>query len=125
MRTETSHIWLGQFGESAPSDFFVERYDRDDDEPLSAFAASQGEVWYDHDFVEMSYVLDLLDIASLVTGHSYADQYLEEVVARARQQGIDRANGFILATAAEFKEPCTLIGAGYRLWYLGTVIYAI
>ncbi len=51
------HFWGGRFDSQAQSDgFFHEHYDHaDDDEPLSAFAASWHELFLDHDFMEMGF----------------------------------------------------------------------
>ena len=118
-RTMISHLWLGQFGPDAPEDFFEEQYDREDDEPLSQFAASQGETWYDHDFVEISYLDDLQEVRALVDGHSYSESYLDSVVAKAAALGIDQANVFVFADKEQFAGPCSASGPGYQLWYLG------
>ena len=119
MKTDISHIWLGQFSTNAPNDFFKERYDREDDEPLSPFAESQGETWYDHDFMEISYLLDPLPISRLVAGHSYAEQYLEAVLSKASSIGLEGANVFIMASKRLFKSARSVEGVGFRLWYLG------
>jgi uncharacterized RDD family membrane protein YckC len=115
-----AHLWLGQFGPAAPADFFEERSPReDDDDPLSPFAASQGETWYDHDFVEISYLDEMESVGSLVDGHSYSDTYRDAVVARAAALGIDRANVFVWAGREQFNSPNSTSGPGYQLWYLG------
>lgn len=116
---EISHIWLGQFGPEAPEDFFEEQYGREDDAPLSQFAASQGKSTYDHDHVEISYLNDMESVRSLVHGHSYYRSYLDDVVAKAAELGIQRANVFILAGQEQFPSPRSASGPGYQLWYLG------
>jgi uncharacterized RDD family membrane protein YckC len=114
-----AHLWLGQFAPDAPADFFEERRPREDDEPLSPFAASQGETWFDYDFVEISYLDDMESVGSLVDGHSYSDTYRDAVVARAAALGIDRANVFVWAGREQFNSPNSTSGPGYQLWYLG------
>lgn len=125
MKTETSHIWIGRFSENAPSNFFEERHDREDDEAVSLFAQSQGELWYDHDFMEISYVNAAVDIAELVAGHSYSEQYLDAVLAAAKDGEIDTANVFVLASESEFALAVPVSGDGYELWYLGKFTYNI
>jgi uncharacterized RDD family membrane protein YckC len=117
--TMIAHLWLGQFGPEAPEDFFEERYDREDDEPLSQFAASQGETWYDHDFVEISYLDEMGSVRSLVEGHSYCESYLDSIVAKAATLGIDRVNVFVFADKEQCSSPRSARGPGYQLWYLG------
>lgn len=125
MKTEISHIWLGLFSKEAPSNFFAGRYDREDDEPLSLFAESQGELWYDQDFVEISYLHEPLQVANLVVGHSYSEQYLDTVLSKASAIGIENANVFVLATKSEFESARSVEGVGFKLWYLGEYQYEI
>lgn len=119
MKKEISHIWLGEFKGNAPEDFFEEHYDREDDEPLSAFAKSQGQIWYNHDFIEISYLDEPERVATLVDGHSYSEQYLQKVIIHAENLGIHKANVFVLAYKNEIMTPSTVEGVGYKLWYLG------
>ncbi len=125
MKTETSHIWLGSFLEGAPANFFVERYDREDDEPLSLFGESQGKTWYDHDYVEISFLKAPVNIAELVKGHSYSEQYLDDVLVAGQAAEIDAANVFVLASEDQFPSATTASGEGYKLWYLGKFTYNI
>lgn len=125
MKTETSHIWLGLFSDNAPADFFVERYDREDDEPLSPFSESQGEIYYDHDFVEISYLNSPVNIAELVEGHSYSEQYLDSVLVAARAAEISTANVLVLASEDQFPSATMATGEGYKLWHLGKFTYNI
>ena len=118
-RTMMAHVWLGRFGPEAPDDFFEEQYGRDDGEPLSQFAAGQGETWYDHDFVEISYFEAMEPVRVLVEGHSYSDCYLDVVADKAASLGIERANVFIWADKEQFSQPQSVSGPGYDLWYLG------
>jgi hypothetical protein len=118
MRMKISHIWLGQFGPDAPSSYFEEQY-IDDDTLISQFAADQGERFYDHDFVEISFLKDLCQVRTLVDGHSYSQEYLELVVEKASDFGINEANVFVLADRLEFSAPRSVAGSSYRLWYLG------
>jgi len=119
MNTDISHIWLGLFNENAPRGFFVERHDREDDDALSLFAESQGEVWYDHDFVEISYHLKPMAVADRVKGHSYWEQYTEAVLSKATSLGVEKANVFVMASKAQISSARSVKGVGYSLWYLG------
>ena len=118
-KTLIAHLWLGQFGPDAPADFFEECYGREDDEPFSQFAASQGETSYDHDFVEISYLEEMESVRTLVDGHSYSESYLDAVLSKAASLGIAAANVFVFADKEQFTAPRSASGPGYQLWYLG------
>jgi hypothetical protein len=124
MPKEVSYIWIGQFTDEAPEDFFEEKYGRDD-EPLSQFANSQGQSWYDHDFVEISYLDSLEPIASLIDGHSYFDQYQTALLHVTQAKKIVEANVFVLASKDQFSSPRTASGIGYDLWFMGSFSYDI
>jgi len=125
MKTETSHIWLGCFPDGAPADFFEERRNRKDEEALSAFAESQGQMWYDHDCVEISFLNAPVRITELLEGHSYSEQYLSAVLAAARSAEMEMANVFVLASEAAFPQAQTVSGTDYLLRYIGKFIYAL
>ncbi|MCG8456114.1 MAG: immunity 22 family protein [Holophagales bacterium] len=116
---ETVHIWLGVFAsEDALDSYFDERMHDDDETPMNDFAADQGKVFYDHDWVERSFG-EGGDLRSLIAGHSYSESYLENVVEEAKGKRITRANTFIMADIREFPSPRSADGKDYRLWYLG------
>ena len=119
---EVVHVWVGIFDATAPEDYFKEVYGEDHDPPLSTFAADQGETWYDHDWVEMSWLdeEDAPTVADLVHGHSYSEVYRQAVVDRAAEMGIESANVFVMADQSEFDSPRSVEKAGIRLQYLGT-----
>lgn len=125
MRTETSWIWLGHFTSAAPADFFTERDQREDDEPLSMFAQSQGEAWYDHDFIEVGRLEAPVPIATLVAQHSYQQHYLPALLDAAAAAGIESANVFVLASQDQFVAPTTSSGVGYTLRLMGRFTYPI
>ena len=117
---ETSHIWLGRFrSDAAVGEYFDERIYEDDEAPMNRFAEDQGVIFYDHDWVERSYC-ETSDLRGLVRGHSYSDDYLEEVTKLAREREIEGANVFVLADVNEFQSPRSIESRDYRLWYLGT-----
>lgn len=116
---EVSHVWLGKFPNEASLEEYLEETIRDDDvTPMNVFAKSQGEVFYDHDWVEASFeVSDQL--RSLIEGHSYSSDYIDEVISFANANGIENANTFILADVNEFKDPKSVHGQDVCLWYVG------
>ena len=118
MPMELSHIWLGRFSSNQLLDeYFEEQYD-DDDAPINAFAADQGESYYDHDWVELGFD-ESCDLRALIVGASYSSDYLSKVISRASELEITTANTFILADAQQFPEPKSVEGEGYKLWYVG------
>ncbi|MGX5202224.1 hypothetical protein [Aliikangiella sp. IMCC44632] len=70
-------FWIGNFlTPELQGGYFKEDYDPDDDDdPISKFAEDQGEVWYDHDFLEMGFKSSPTLMSDLVTGYSWCDQY--------------------------------------------------
>ena len=115
---ETSHIWLGVFeSEEHLDDYFEEQYE-EDDAPINRFAADQGEMYYDHDWVERGFCKSG-ELHELIDGASYSHDYLQEVIAAATKLGIQSANTFILADSNEFDDPKAVDTAEYRLWYIG------
>ncbi|MBD1912964.1 MULTISPECIES: immunity 22 family protein [unclassified Leptolyngbya] len=120
MAMEVSHIWIGVFASSAFEDYFMEHYG-DDEAPINRFAEEQGEVFYDHDWIEISYLDDseASDIRSFVAEHSYSENYLDAVCERAVALRVDRINVFVIADKNEFDNPRSVTGTNYRLEYLG------
>ncbi|GAA5510697.1 hypothetical protein Rcae01_06207 [Novipirellula caenicola] len=121
MAMNISHIWIGVFDSGAPDDYFVEHYSDDDDAPINLFAAEQDETFYDHDWLEISFVdaSESTDVRLFVDGHSYSEDYLDAVVEKAAGLGIERINVFVLADKNEFSSPRSVVGEKYRLEYLG------
>lgn len=118
MPMETSHIWLGLFKSEEDLDtYFEEQYDGDD-EPINRFAADQGEMYYDHDWVERGFCYSG-NLRELIGGASYSSDYLTDVIAAANELGIGTANTFILADSNEFDAPRTVNTDKYKLWYIG------
>ena len=118
MPMEMSHIWLGVFeSEEHLNAYFEEQYD-DDETPINRFAADQGEMYYDHDWVERGFYKSG-DLHELIGGASYSNDYLNDVIAAATGLGIQSANTFILADHNEFDAPKAVSTAEHRLWYIG------
>jgi Immunity protein 22 len=115
------HIWLGLFGPEAPDNYFVQEY-LDDETPQSQFGAEQGQHSFDYDFVEISFPNEPRPVRALVDGHSYSESYLDVVVQKAIELGINQANVFVLANKDEFESPRSVNGPGYELWYLGEFV---
>jgi hypothetical protein len=126
MPMEISHIWLGRFSsEGDARAYFAEHYndgddnDEDGETPISQFAADQGQWFYDHDWLEVSFQ-ESRDLRALVMQHSFSSDYLEEILSRANSLGLaEQANTFVLADKAEFNHPRSVKTEQYQLWYFG------
>jgi hypothetical protein len=117
---EILDIWVGYFPPGRQPEYFKEIYDEeDDDAPISEFAADQGEVWLDHDFMELGSKDSPDGIKDLVAGYSWSDQYADELTNRVNEQGIERFNSFVLLTAGEVSTPCSVHKNGVELHYMG------
>ena len=115
MSVDTVNIWLGEFDSQARfTSFMEESYsDDDDDAPISQFAASQGETFYDHDWLESYYSekgqKDLLRHVPSV--------YLHGVEAKMGEIGLKNANALILFYN-QWSSPVDKVESP-ELWHLG------
>lgn len=118
MPMETSHVWLGMFQSEDHLDAYFEEQYEDDDTPINRFATDQGEMYYDHDWVERAFCQSG-DLHDLIEDASYSYDYMQDVIATAKELGIKSANTFILADAQEIDDPKTVSSTDYQLWYIG------
>jgi hypothetical protein len=125
-KTETSHFWVGEFAtRQAAEKYLAEQYE-DDDAPVSEFTRDQGVNWYDHDFMESSgFSKAPKPIQMLAKGHSYHEQWAEELARRAKDAGLTSANLLIFISKDQIKNAKSVKGNGYSLNYLGTIEYRI
>jgi Immunity protein 22 len=113
-------VWLGKAENKRRYTSFLKEQYRDDSKPISEFAASQGETFYDHDFVESEFNAKwkTLDDALLALSHSAS--YAAELRAKVEAFGYN----FTLATLREdFAEPRSYESDGLKLDYLGSFEY--
>ncbi len=116
MTMEISHIWLAHFPSEERLDaYFAEHYD---DGPINTFAQEQGENFYDHDWLEMSFSKNT-SLHDLIIKHSYSDHYLNKVLEDVGKMGDITANVFVMADVEEFAEPRSVKGRDYTVWYIG------
>jgi outer membrane murein-binding lipoprotein Lpp len=100
--------------------YFEEHYEEDnDDVPISEFAGDQGELWIDHDFMEFGFTTLPSSIAELVTGHSWSDEYVDELTKRVAKNGMSRFNSFAFVTAGNVKNPISVTKEGVELHFMG------
>jgi hypothetical protein len=124
---ETSHFWAGHFTNVDEFEaLFAETYSDEDDIPISPFAASQNEIFYDHDLLEYGISDSATSIKELVEGYSYADQWLSDFEAKLETLGLTDVNAFIFISADEIDEPQSIgTSPSSYLRYLGSIPYRI
>ena len=124
--TETCHFWAGKFAslESFTS-LFVETYSDDDDEPISSFAETQRDTFYDHDFIEYGYSDDAESLPELVENYSYSDQWLNDFAALVESEGLTDINAFVFITDSEISNPQSFENENGYLRYLAKLTYSI
>ena len=126
MTMHQSHIWVGQFKDDAPADYFTDNRNPDEDEadedvPMNLFAQEQGQLWFSYDFTEISF-LDWDQAQpprAFIDGHSYSESNLDQVTQLCESMNIEKINVFVIADDDEFAAPKTVVRPGYRLTYLG------
>jgi len=127
MRTrETSHFYLGRVTDTARfNEFLAEHYDRDDDEPISAFYASQGERFCDHDFMETGERSPGASLEEFFAPHSYASEWSAALCEAARSKGLDDANALLFINSEQIAQPRSVTYEGFELVYVGAIGYSI
>ena len=124
---ETCHFWAGRF--STPGqfyDYFIETYNESGDTPISPFAATQNETYYDHDFVEYGYSDCAKSLEELASQYSYADQWLATFAKRINELKLNDINSFVFLTEREISKPESFtLDDGCHLTYIGAISYEI
>jgi hypothetical protein len=114
-------VWLGSFEtEAALSAYLAETYSEDAEEtPISAFAADQGQWFYDHDFVEQAFFDRTTDLRAALADCSFASSYIDDVVAAYNAADLPAANTVLLVFGAAIRRPRSASAPGYRLQHMG------
>lgn len=117
---ELSHIWVGTCeSEDVFQEYFRESYtDGDRVDPLNKFSESQGELFYDHDWLERSFREEAA-LAELIGPHSYSEDYMDAVIEHVQELKLQEVNAFILADKELFSHPRSIEHDELKLWYLG------
>lgn len=120
-------VWVGDF--DTPERF--QAYFRANDEetedqegaPLSLFAAGQGALFYDPDFLETQLAPErTTDIRALLEGHSFSTSYID-AVAQAFPDDPLPINALALFFGEDLFEARSVSGPGVELRFLGTFDY--
>jgi hypothetical protein len=64
-----------------PSDYFIEDYDGEDEDPFNQFSTDFGFGYYDHDFVEGAALPGCASIDKIIEAASYGHSFATEVKA--------------------------------------------
>ena len=113
------HVWLGQFqSQTAINEYFAEQHNESAEQPLNQFAADQGQVTYDHDWLEYHFVADA-DLDDLLFGKYPFGRMALAVQGLSNERGITAPNTLIVADASLIAAPVDVTGQNHRLWFLG------
>lgn len=113
-------IWVGRWpDEETFHAFFEEVEEYSEGEPISPFAASQKEWFYDHDFVEREFHPLSDELEPVLLGHSGYPSWSAAVRRKCKRRKLGALNGTVLAFGMQFDTPRTFRGGGVELHYLG------
>lgn len=129
--TNRALVWIGAFRSRQRSkEYFLEAEHSDEDAtdddvegPISEFAASQGVAFYDHDWLEVTF-LDAAtrNLGQALEGASFSTSYLDQVV-QAAGASVSLFNTTAVYCGDEIETPCSATGDGFHLDYLGSFEY--
>jgi hypothetical protein len=124
--TEISHFYLGHVADDSRFfRFLEEHYSEDDDQPISEFYGSQGEIFCDHDFMETGQRQPGTSLEEFFEPHSYSDKWSEQLCRAARAGNLDDANILIFINVEQVKSPRSVREDGFELTYVGMFEYPI
>lgn len=109
-------IWLGKARNKKRWTAFLKETYSDDDSPISEFAVSQGESFYDHDFLESMFDAKWRTLDDALKTLSASSSHAEEL--RKKVNPFD-ANFAILCFSDDFSNPANFETEGLRLVYIG------
>ena len=111
-------VWIGTATDQSRVERLLdESYGTDD--PISEFAATQGETFYDHDFIDWKFVPEG-GLKNLVVGVSFSESFATELINVA---GNRSANIAIFAFEDDFSQPQSAKVDGIELQYVGRFAY--
>lgn len=124
------HVWFGKFDSKLRyQNFILEHYNEtDDDTPLNEFAASQGEVWYDHDWLECQFFEDDdWEKKFFYSGSPLQVGSVNEIISRAKKLSNTDYNAFFsyiephcTPNTIEFSNPTTYKSETAELLFIGS-----
>lgn len=124
------HVWFGKFHSMVDyQNFILEHYNEtDDDTPLNEFAASQGEVWYDHDWLECQFFeYGNWEEKFFYSGSPLQVGSVNEIITRAKSLSDADYNAFFsyiephcTPNSVEFSSPTTYKNENAELLFIGS-----
>ncbi|TKW67217.1 MAG: hypothetical protein DI616_06025 [Paracoccus denitrificans] len=135
-RRHIAQFWLGhcdsidRLGDLLSEEAFYDIEDEElrDDAPQNAFIQSQGQRWYDQDFLEAGFETGSGDLGTRFGAYSYAAEWAPKVEHKAGQLGVKDPNCFIMlggdaATPENWRldNPTDIRLPGIELRYLGEI----
>ena len=125
-RTEISHFYLGRVTDHLKYGAFLEEhYGTDDDTPLSAFCESQGELFVDHDFMEVGARENEPTLKEFFYPYSYSEHWSETLCNIAKEHDLTDANVLLFISKSEIENPVSVSAEGFELHYVGELEYPI
>lgn len=109
-------VWIGLAKNKSVYRAFMKEQYKDDSKPISAFGASQGESFYDHDFLESEFCGEGMTIKDAFYAVSYCSSFIDQVVEKVDNTPF---NFFIAFFADDFSHPKSAVAEGIELTYLG------
>ncbi|WP_150524236.1 immunity 22 family protein [Roseibium sediminis] len=135
-KTIIAQFWVGKFSDEAlfhdftgedPEHYAIEN--EDGDYPLSKFAASQGETFYDHDFMEVAFS-DVAVHSGKEFMASWSDKWADELDRRINELDVSDLNVLVMMVVEQhssgklyrqISNPVSASGEGFNLTYLGEI----
>jgi len=133
-----TQFWVGKFTTEALFHDFVDEdpahyaeVNEDQGYPISKFAASQGESYYDHDFMEVAFSPETIHTSKQFMA-SWSDQWADELDRRIKNCAIPDVNALIMmivdtpsnhAPYYQVTNPLSFSGKGFDLFYMGEIEY--
>ncbi len=118
--TDQVDVWLGRAADEQSFEAFFDETYGEDDAPISAFAASQGETFYDHDFVDRVRAEAFMSLDEAFNGLSYGSSFIEDVWAKI---GEFDYNMVVSCYSDDFSAPRSANADGIELEYIGRFAY--
>lgn len=113
-------VWIGTVSDQETLDRFLEETHSDDNAPISQFAVSQNDWFYDHDFLEVSYFSNKTNLQDALESMSFGPSYASEVRATA---GRRKFNVIFLMINEFFDKPISISRDGIQADYIGRFDY--
>lgn len=113
-------VWLGLAKNKRVYQAFLKEQYKDDSKPISSFAETQDEQFYDHDFLETVFTGEGLTLDEALAHVSFSSSFVTELKESA--EGI-RFNFFIASFSDDFSKPKSAQLDGIDLRYLGRFEY--